>query len=51
LEDLIRRPAAEQAAQPAAQRLVAEALKNSGRDNTTAVVIEFPSTPNPALQS
>jgi len=42
LEELIRMPAPERANQTAAQRLVEEAVKNSGRDNTTAVVVEIP---------
>jgi serine/threonine protein phosphatase PrpC len=41
LEELIRTPAPERAAQTAAQRLVEEAVQNSGRDNTTAVVVEI----------
>ena len=41
LEELIRMPAPERANQTAAQRLVEEAVKNSGRDNTTAVVVEI----------
>jgi serine/threonine protein phosphatase PrpC len=44
LEDLIRHPAPASAGQTPAQRLVTEAVQASGRDNTTAVVIEFPAT-------
>src|SRR4051812_44556916 len=40
LGELIRSPSPDRAGQPAAQRLVEEAVHNSGRDNTTAVVIE-----------
>ncbi len=40
LEELIRTPPPGRAAQTAAQRLVEEAVQISGRDNTTAVVIE-----------
>jgi protein phosphatase len=39
LEDLIRSPRTEADENPA-RRLVIESLANSGRDNTTAVVIE-----------
>jgi len=42
LEELIRTPPPERASQNVAQRLVEESVLNSGRDNTTAVVIEFP---------
>lgn len=42
LEELIRTPAPERPGQAAAQRLVEEAVQTSGRDNTTAVVIEIP---------
>jgi serine/threonine protein phosphatase PrpC len=42
LEELVRTSSAGRAAQAAAQRLVEESLANSGRDNTTAVVIEIP---------
>lgn len=41
LEELIRTPPAEREAQTPAQRLVEEAVKNSGRDNTTALVVEI----------
>jgi serine/threonine protein phosphatase PrpC len=40
LQDLIREPKAALAMLPVAQRLVEEALKESGRDNITAVVVE-----------
>ncbi|HXA15182.1 MAG TPA: protein phosphatase 2C domain-containing protein [Opitutaceae bacterium] len=42
LDELIRTPPPERAGQAAAQRLVEEAVQNSGRDNTTAVVVEVP---------
>ena len=42
LETILRSPASEPTAPTAAQRLVEEAVQNSGRDNTTAVVIEIP---------
>jgi len=42
LEELIRTPPPERASLSIAQRLVEESVHNSGRDNTTAVVIEFP---------
>ena len=47
LGKMIRQPSPERAGQNPAERLVAEAdLQNSGRDNTTAMVIEIPpSTP------
>jgi protein phosphatase len=41
LEELIRTPPPERAGQNTAQRLVEESVQNSGRDNTTAVVIDF----------
>lgn len=41
LEEHIRTPAPERASQTAAQRLVEEAVQNSGRDNTTALVVEI----------
>ena len=41
LEELIRTPPAERADQTSAQRLVEESVKNSGRDNTTALVVEI----------
>lgn len=41
LEDLLRTPG-ERAQQNPAQRLVEESLLSSGRDNTTAVVVELP---------
>ena len=40
LQDLIREPKKELADTPAAQRLVAAALSESGRDNITALVVE-----------
>jgi len=42
IEELLRTPAAEHAGRSTAQLLVEESLKNSGRDNTTAVVLELP---------
>jgi protein phosphatase len=39
--DLLRAPAAAAGEMGAAQRLVAEAVKNSGRDNTTALVVQI----------
>ncbi len=41
IEELIRTPDAATAGQEAARRLVETAVENSGRDNTTAVVIEI----------
>jgi serine/threonine protein phosphatase PrpC len=41
LEELLRTPSAERASHPPAQRLVEEAIERSGRDNTTAVVVEI----------
>jgi protein phosphatase len=41
LQELIREPRAALAALPVAQRLVQEALSESGRDNITAVVVEI----------
>ncbi len=45
LEELVRQPPPERAGQNPAERLVAEAVQNSGRDNTTAMVIEIPASP------
>ena len=42
LESLIRSPSPEESGSTPAQRLVNEAVQNSGRDNTTALVIEIP---------
>jgi len=42
LETLIRAPEPESAGSTPAQRLLEESLQNSGKDNTTAVVIEIP---------
>jgi protein phosphatase len=47
LEDLIRSPPAPTDATPA-QRLVEEAVNASGRDNTTALVLEIPSATRPS---
>jgi len=41
IEELLREPEAARADQHPAQRLVEEAIENSGRDNTTAVVVEL----------
>jgi PPM family protein phosphatase len=41
IDELIRTPDAGSATQEAARRLVEKAVENSGRDNTTAVVIEI----------
>ncbi len=49
LDEIIRTPASEQARQNVAQRLVNEAVTASGRDNTTAVVVELTAiAPKPA---
>jgi protein phosphatase len=40
IEELVRTPPAGRGHQPAAQRLVEEAVANSGRDNATAVVFD-----------
>jgi protein phosphatase len=40
LQDVIQQPTAQQGALPTAQRVVEAALRESGRDNTTAVVVE-----------
>lgn len=45
IEDLIRAPHPDQVHQGAAERLVAEALDASGRDNITALVLEVASAP------
>jgi serine/threonine protein phosphatase PrpC len=47
LEELIRTPPPNLARQSAAQRLVEEAVRASGEDNTTAVVVEIPAAPLP----
>ena len=44
LETILRSPASEPSASTPAQRLVDEAVQNSGRDNTTAVVVEIPAS-------
>ncbi len=41
LEDLIRQPGEQQARLAPAQRLVTAAVEESGRDNTTAIVVEL----------
>jgi serine/threonine protein phosphatase PrpC len=45
LDELIRTPPPNLAGQTPAQRLVEEAVQASGRDNTTAVVVEVPVAP------
>jgi protein phosphatase len=51
MEDLVRAPVASRLHQPAALRLIEEALETSGRDNLTALVIEVaPPGPPPAVQ-
>jgi protein phosphatase len=45
IEEIIRLPAEERAHLNPAQRLVEEAVQNSGRDNTTAVVVELSAAP------
>ena len=47
LEDILRAPAASGDARSPAQKLVEQAVENSGRDNTTAVVVEVVAAPNP----
>ena len=42
LHEAVREPSPAFAGRPAAERVVAMALAESGRDNTTAVVVEFP---------
>ena len=44
LESLIRSPPPEESAATPAQRQVHESVQNSGKDNTTALVIEIPSS-------
>jgi PPM family protein phosphatase len=49
LEEILREPASQAGGSfTAAQRLVTEAVQASGRDNTTAVVIEVPGSSPPA---
>jgi protein phosphatase len=45
IEELIRTPGADDPGQTPAQRLVERAVGNSGRDNTTAVLVEIPARP------
>ena len=47
LEELIRTPRPDQVHQPAAFRVVEDALESSGRDNLTALVIEVAPPPPP----
>lgn len=50
IEDLVRAPSPARLHQPAAVRLVEEALDNSGRDNLTALVVEVaPPAPPPPV--
>ena len=42
IEDLIRQPTPDGDTRTIARRLVDEAVEASGRDNTTALVVEFP---------
>ena len=49
LDELIRTPPPERAAQPPAQRIVESAVAESGRDNVTAVVVEIlPASTSPS---
>ncbi len=48
VDELVRTPPPERLHQPAAQRLVEEAVAQSGRDNVTAVVVEVLSSVTPA---
>jgi serine/threonine protein phosphatase PrpC len=50
LDELVRTPPPERAGQPIAQRLVEEAVAQSGRDNATAVVVDIlpPLAPSPS---
>ncbi len=48
IEELIRNPAAALAAINPAQRLVEESVTASGKDNTTALVVEIASAPQPS---
>ncbi len=41
LEEQLRRPTAREAEKPPAQRIVEDAVRSSGRDNCTAVVVEI----------
>lgn len=50
IEDLIRTPPSARVHETPAQRLVDESVRASGRDNTTALVIEIPSAPTPTPQ-
>lgn len=51
LDELIRLPPAARAGQSAAQHIVEEAVQASGRDNSTAVVIEIPDPAAPLSAS
>lgn len=48
LDELLRTPAPADSGSTLAQRLVEESVQNSGRDNTTAVVIELQPTGTPS---
>jgi protein phosphatase len=47
IEELIRTPASPPTGETIAQQLVAAAVQSSGRDNTTALVVEFPHPASP----
>jgi protein phosphatase len=51
IEELIRTPAVAEAAQTSAQRLVTTSVTSSGRDNTTALVIEISADGTPTTVS
>jgi serine/threonine protein phosphatase PrpC len=48
LEEIVRTPPAAGEVRSAAHRLVDEAVQNSGRDNTTAIVVELAPPPAPS---
>jgi protein phosphatase len=48
IEERLRNPSAAHAEETPARRLVDDAVQASGRDNTTALVIELPEPANPA---
>lgn len=51
LEELLRQPGSPDAPKSPAQRLVEESVQSSGRDNTTAVVVELRAAAAPAATS
>ncbi len=51
LQELLREPSPANASMSPAQRLVTEAVHNSGRDNTTAVVVELVAAPQSGTAS